>query len=378
MPVVSSIAAEMIPPRILIIDDDPIGRAVLENSLRPRGFDVSIASNGQQGRVLAESEIPDLILLDLMMPGENGFETLKKLALNSETAEIPVIIISALDNTRDKVAGLEAGAVDYITKPLQPPEVLARVRLHLKLSRSRQALFAEQASRLRMLGDAQRSFLPRPGGIPGLNFAVSYLPVQEAGGDFYDVLSLTDREFWVVAADISGHDIGASFQTGSFKALLRQNSPPVNTPIESLRAINSVFGHIMTDGMYATAVICHVDLKRGRVEVVCAGHPPPLLVSENGTTAFARSRGDVLGAFPSITLESLTMPFKKGDRLFLYTDGVVEKTGTTREEGMSVLEHRCAIAGGMDLKRAVDAVMSSMVDINDSKRDDALLLALEA
>ncbi len=120
-------------PRILIVDDNPTNLKVLSDALRDQGWITLVATDGESALEQIEYALPDLILLDVMMPGIDGFETCRKLKSNPKTQRLPIIFMTALSDTLDKVKGLELGAVDYITKPFQHEEVLARVKLHLNL-----------------------------------------------------------------------------------------------------------------------------------------------------------------------------------------------------------------------------------------------------
>jgi len=133
---------------LLIVDDNATNLHVLSDVLDDAGFEVRVAQNGEMALQKVEYDPPDLILLDVMMPGLNGFETCERLKADSKTKEIPVIFMTALSETVDKVRGLSLGAVDYITKPFQQDEVLARVRTHLQISRLTKSL-AEQNLQLR-------------------------------------------------------------------------------------------------------------------------------------------------------------------------------------------------------------------------------------
>ncbi|MEM8805157.1 MAG: response regulator [Cyanobacteria bacterium P01_G01_bin.38] len=121
------------PQGILIVDDNPTNLEVLSESLIQEGFQVAVAIDGESALEQVNYHRPELILLDVMMPGINGFETCHRLKENPETYDIPVIFMTALSDTENKVKGLSLGAIDYITKPFQHEEVLARVRVHLKL-----------------------------------------------------------------------------------------------------------------------------------------------------------------------------------------------------------------------------------------------------
>ena len=119
---------------ILIVDDTPTNLDVISEALSDAGYTVAIATSGERALKQLERRSPDLILLDVMMPGIDGFETCQRLKSNPKTCDIPVIFMTALSDADSKIKGFEVGAVDYITKPFQEREVLARVKTHLQLS----------------------------------------------------------------------------------------------------------------------------------------------------------------------------------------------------------------------------------------------------
>lgn len=119
---------------ILVVDDQPANLQILLTFLKQCGYHTRVADTGERAlTTLGKEEKPDLILLDVMMPGIDGFETCRRIKANPGTCEIPVIFMTALDSVEDKVRGFEAGGVDYITKPFQQTEVLARVNTHVTL-----------------------------------------------------------------------------------------------------------------------------------------------------------------------------------------------------------------------------------------------------
>jgi diguanylate cyclase (GGDEF)-like protein len=128
---------------ILLVDDNPINLKLLSEALQGQGWKTLTATDGETAIEQTEYAMPDLILLDVMMPEMDGFETCRRLKANPMTHQIPVIFMTALSNALDKVAGLEIGAVDYITKPFQQEEMIARLRLHLRLSHLTQTLQQE-------------------------------------------------------------------------------------------------------------------------------------------------------------------------------------------------------------------------------------------
>ncbi len=121
------------PSRILIIDDAPANIQTLSTILKERGYDINIATNGRQGLEVLERIRPDLILLDIMMPEMDGFETCQRIKASTAWREIPIIFLTAKTDTADIVRGFELGAVDYVAKPFNAHELLARVNTHLTL-----------------------------------------------------------------------------------------------------------------------------------------------------------------------------------------------------------------------------------------------------
>ena len=118
---------------ILIVDDDQINCELLANILQHDGYLVSVASTGEEALQTVRVEPPNLIVLDIMMSGISGYDVCRQLKADSQTSEIPVIFVSALDDVKSKVKAFRAGGIDYIHKPFESEEVLARVRTHLAL-----------------------------------------------------------------------------------------------------------------------------------------------------------------------------------------------------------------------------------------------------
>jgi sigma-B regulation protein RsbU (phosphoserine phosphatase) len=367
-------------PLVLVVDDEQINVLVLKGMLQVAGFSILTAQDGPSGRELAHKSQPDIILLDIMMPGETGFETCRLLKQDPATTDVPVIFISALADVENKVRGLEIGAVDYITKPFEKAEVMARIRLHLKLKLAHRAVIEEQASKLRQISEAQKSILVNPEDFPDAKFAIQYVPILEAGGDFYDVFPTIRNCYCYFVGDISGHDLGASFVTSSLKALVRQNSGPLYTPLETMKNINSVLKSILRDGKYLTAQ--GVFLHRGFSQLVLlnAGHPPPLYLPVDGKACFLEGEGDILGAFENICIEPLTQHVSSGDRIFMYTDGLVERFGEQKRSslaGAQKLLELCEAFRDEPIERAVESVVKNSFPDLRMQQDDIVLMGIE-
>uniref|UniRef100_A0A1S7LIL7 Putative response regulator protein[Include response regulator receiver domain and ANTAR domain] n=1 Tax=Magnetococcus massalia (strain MO-1) TaxID=451514 RepID=A0A1S7LIL7_MAGMO len=126
--------------RILIIDDEPNNLSVISAFLEKHGLDIMMAKNGKEGVELAIRGGPDLIILDVIMPGMDGYETMHQLRESAETAHIPVLFLTALNDVEDKLKAFVSGAMDYLSKPVQEEELLARVMVHLQVNALKLAL----------------------------------------------------------------------------------------------------------------------------------------------------------------------------------------------------------------------------------------------
>ena len=365
---------------VLIIDDNPVNVRLLESMLKMEGMVPLAAMSGPDGRQLAGRSSPDIILLDIMMPGESGFDACRLLKADPRTAGIPVIFLSAVSDAGSKARGLGLGAVDYITKPFNKVEVLARIRRHLETRDVYEGIIVAQAERLRQIREAQQAILLEPEDLPAAGFGVRYIPVLEAGGDFYDVFPAGEDAFGYLVADISGHDIKASCNTFALKALISQNAGSGAPPEETMQVVNEVFTRLMKDGEHLTACFAQLDRRRARLTVVSAGHPPVLYLPAGGGVKVLESAGDILGAFERVSFEPAVEPVRRGERFFLYTDGLIERFGErarSREEGLQELMEGCRRTRALPIGEAVREIAASLFPDREALQDDVLILGVQ-
>lgn len=364
---------------VLVVDDTPTNVMILKKTLVNAGYEVLSAENGSAGRKIAEEKKPDLILLDIMMPGEDGFETIAKLKSNPATASIPVIFLTALADIESKVSGFELGAVDYITKPFHPLEIRARTRLHIKLSIATNALVERQREKLKQIETAQQALLVAPEELPDADFAIYYASLNEAGGDFYDVIKINQNTHAYFVADVSGHDLATSFVTAAVKALIRQNCSQIYTSDETMRLVNSVLLSVLPEDKYLTG--CYLTLNRhsNTVSMVNMGHPPALFVPANGKPELILTESDILGAYDGAMLNEYTFKVAKGDRIFLYTDGLIEdeKKKLIWTQGMSEIKNCAEKCKGVSLKQAVDNMRNHFYSERKKQSDDIIIMGIE-
>ncbi len=365
-------------PTVLIVDDAPTNLTVLRAILASEGFRILKAIDGPSARELLSRESPDLILLDVMMPGESGFETCAWLKSNPATTDIPVIFLSALDDVKNKVTGLKSGGVDYITKPVHAEEVLARVRVHLRIRENNRLLTRQHQAHVEQLRDAQRAILVSPKDCPAAAFAVYYKPLEETGGDFYDVMEIDANVFGYFVADISGHGVSAAFLTSAIKALLRQYAGPLYSPEDTMRGVDAVMRQMLGEEQFLTACYARLNRRSRRLAVVSAGHPPVILVSESGVCQVLEMASDPLGIFSSAVLRREDLRLAAKERIFLYSDGLIEASaGGSRQEGVARLTAACSLHRAKPLAEAVEAIARELRPDAQLAEDDLLLLATE-
>lgn len=154
--------------KVLVVDDEPHNLQLIGENLRRAGIRFIFAINGDEALSVAEKEAPDLILLDVMMPGKNGFEVCQELKANPQTAAIPIIFLTAANEVGDVVSGFAAGAIDYIKKPFIREELLARVQTHLQLTNFNNELLARSQQKNEMLARLAHDVKNPAGAITGL------------------------------------------------------------------------------------------------------------------------------------------------------------------------------------------------------------------
>lgn len=367
-------------PLVLIVDDDRVNTELLDDILRQEGYGTVVARNGVDAFALVESMRPDLILLDILMPGIDGFEVCRQIHENTETSNIPIIFMSAMTGVKSKIRGFGAGAVDYITKPFDRNEVAARTKSHLARSLKERQALAIRDSRLDQVRQAQQSLLVCPDTLPQAGFAVEYMPVCEASGDFYDVIDLGCQVFGYLVADVSGHDIGASFTTPALKAVLRQIAATESSIIKIFNRINQSLKPILGQDQYLTACYAVVDRANGKLKVVNAGHPPMVLSKAHSVPEFIHNRGDVLGAFDEVDFELREFDIAPGDELFLYSDGLIERflsSMQTRQQAVDKLIELIGQSRGHLGNGALARICRQMSECMGPLEDDVVLMGVQ-
>jgi len=329
--------------KILIVDDAFFNRKILASIITKAGFEAVLACNGGEALLGARMAQPDLVLLDVMMPGKDGYEVCAALKADAELADIPVIFLSSLDEPADKIKGLAAGAADYITKPFDGGEVLARVQSQLRLrqlTRALQDLNRDLLEKQRLLDDdlsaaagIQGALIPRADlKLPGLELSWLFVPSSAVGGDIFNAQQLDAEHIALYILDVNGHGV-----TAAMVAVLASQSlspamglvvhpgaagPCAASPAKVMRGLESEYPYERFERYFTMSyLVLHVPT--GRLTYSTAAHPFPILGCRDGTLRTLEEGGSIVGLGLG-EYEEGEARLQPGDRIFLYTDGIVE------------------------------------------------------
>jgi sigma-B regulation protein RsbU (phosphoserine phosphatase) len=321
--------------RILIVDDVKTNVDILVQALRDE-YKLSVALDGEAALRSIEKNPPDLVLLDIVMPGLDGYEVCRRLRERDETRELPVMFLSALEDVKDKAQGFEVGGNDYLTKPFEVLEVKARVRSLLKAKLYADAVREAMARDLRIAREIQMGILPADPVAAtkgtGLDVHAVVEPARQVGGDLYEVLRASDRRVVVALGDVSGKGIPASLFMAVTVTLLRTMARHIAKPDEILRQLNDELAEQNPRGMFVTMQCLVFDLDRRRISCAGAGHHQLAILSPGRPPRLAfPSSGRPVGLMPSNPIECETLPLESGDTFVLFSDGVSEAMNTAED-----------------------------------------------
>ena len=326
------------PQTILAVDDTPTNISLLAGLLGEQ-YKVRAATNGAKALELAAANPPDLILLDIMMPGLSGYDVLERLRADTRLRHIPVIMISAIDEIESVIRCIELGAEDYLPKPFNPTLLRTRVGASLEKKRLRDDIVRhldQIENELKQAREIQLSMVPldfqSPAGAHSkLEVFATLEPAREIGGDLYDFFWSDDGRFYFVVADVSGKGAPAALFMARVKTMIRLVATlyrePAGTPVEPGRIVRKINEDVCADNrqdMFVTVFFGIIDLKTGTLSYCNAGHNTPYVVSPNGVAPIKGAHGIPIGIAGDFEYHTETRALARGDCVFVYTDGVTE------------------------------------------------------
>ena len=368
--------------KILIVDDVPGNVDILVQALR-NDYKLSVALNGESALQLIEKNPPDLVLLDIVMPGLDGYEVCRRLRASPATREIPIMFLSALEEVEKKARGFEMGANDYLVKPFEVLEVKARVRSLLKAKAYSDAVKEKLASELRIAREIQLGILPADISAATRNAGVeahaALEPAREVGGDLFEVLRRRDGRLVAVIGDVSDKGIPAALFMAVTMTLIRTFATQFDHPTKILAGVNDALAAQNPKNMFVTIFCAVYDPPSGLLRYSSAGHPAPMLIRNGACETIACEPGMVAGAFPGVEPPGFSVQLSPGDLLFFYTDGVTEAFNAAGEAfGESRLAAELCRRAGQSAGQTVAGVLETVRRHanNHPQSDDIAMLAL--
>ena len=315
---------------ILIVDDTSANLRLLSQMLLDKGYEVRAVTSGARALESVSVSLPDLILLDIKMAEMDGYEVCRRLKQDEHSCEIPVIFISALDDIQDKMSAFQVGGVDYITKPFQLEEVLARIQTHLHLRQLRRSLEVanrKMAHELEMAAKMQNNFFPHElPELTGYELSATLKPARETSGDFYDVFELQGGYYGILIADVVDKGVAAAlFMVLSWSLLRTYAREYPHQPEKVFEAVNQRLLQDTGGEQYVTAFYGVLNPHTGEMFYSNAGHLPPLQLSRaDGSLQKLERTGVPLGIFEEQTWTCGKTTLLPGEILVCYTDGVLD------------------------------------------------------
>jgi sigma-B regulation protein RsbU (phosphoserine phosphatase) len=333
---------------------------------------------------IAAKSPPDLVLLDIMMPGLDGYEVCRRFRKMPEMAEVPVIFLSSLDEVQNKAQGFEAGANDYVTKPFEMLEVQARVRSLLKAKAYSDSVKEQLAADLRVAHDIQMGMIPQDfTGLEkqfGIELAAVLEPAREVGGDLYCAFAADSDHLVLVMGDVSGKGIPASLFMVRASSLVRLLGRQIREPEKILATLNDELEADNPSGMFVTVLCVIYERESRRATLSNGGQCQPVLLRPGQPPVWAFPKlGTALGLESGMEFEQITLTLQPGDTLVLYTDGVTEAFNAQEEcYGDDRLLDRLGASSGQDAYGVSAALLKDVRAFADGtpQSDDIAALVL--
>lgn len=377
-------ANKVAPAKVLVVDGNEANCDILARQLYREGHMLFVASDSASAwRLLAQQSF-ELILLDVMMPELNGYELLARLKQAPEWRDLPVIVLSTLDDTASIVRCLELGAEDYLAKPFDPVILRKRIGATLERQRLREQLRGQLKTiqqELDVAARIQQSILPSQFPVsPYFELCAEMQPAREVGGDFYDFFMLDERRLGVVIGDVSGKGVPAALFMAVTRTLVKSVALTGKTAGECLQQVNRLLAEENSSFMFVSLFYGILNLADGRFEYANAGHNAPYYLDALGTvTPLPVASSIVLGINEDFAYQTEFVQLWPGDRLLLYTDGVTEAFNQGNDMFGEARLQRCLLHAGTARPSAmlpliVEAVRQFAAGAPPS--DDLTLLAL--
>lgn len=334
---------------ILVVEDDPAILRGLADNLRFESHEVLTAGNGEVGYRLIRERNPDLVILDVMLPGLNGFELCRK--VRGEGCTTPILMLTAKSQEDDRVLGLDFGADDYVIKPFSLRELIARVRAIFRQEKDRQVERKHFDQEMRIAAEVQQRLFPqRQPRLTTLDYAGSCWPAGGVSGDTYDFLELAPGKLGMLLADVCGKGMSAALLMATVQACVRTHGPILGNRCcdDVMARVNAILYEAIDSGRFVTMFYAVYDDASRRLTYANAGHPSPLVLhrramaelyesnrvpnASSQSCARLDSSTPPLGIFSELAPSQQVIDLSAGDWLLIFSDGIPEAANDAGQE----------------------------------------------
>tara|TARA_Y100001960_G_scaffold333476_1_gene438819 strand:- start:1948 stop:3138 length:1191 start_codon:yes stop_codon:yes gene_type:complete len=327
--------------KILVVDDEQHNRDLVKFFLQQAGFSNFLeAKTASEALDLALNNIPDIIFLDIQLEEDSGFDVCKELKTNAKTKDIPILFLSAFSETENKVTGYKLGAVDFVHKPINHYELMARTRVHLKngqLLKELQSYQARTSHELEKAKKTQNSIMPSKKQLKaiqdnhGLQIESIFKSSSELAGDYWKAMELDDNNVLFILADFSGHGVYSALNTVRLDLLIAQADPAVLLePKKAIKYLNTALKEALPSDEFCAMVYLVLNTKTGNAEYVASNSPDLFVLKDDGSEPYALTgRGFPLGLVKHLEdtdFTHQTIHLDIGDTLIGYSDALTEET----------------------------------------------------
>ena len=322
--------------KILIVDDVAVLRTLIKTCLQKAGYkNLHTAESGDHALELLDELEPDLIILDIVMPGTDGFEVCRRIRKSKKHAQIPILIQTGMEATQERAEVFEVGANDLISKPINVYELVARVKLQLQnliLQRKEKAYQARMEAELSSARVIQESLLPTENCIrdveeaSGLVIQNHWKASSELGGDLWGLQQIDEHRVGFFIIDFSGHGVVSALNTFRLHTLINESNLDWGNPKECVHAVNAHLTKVLSPEQFATLFWAVIDLSEDTLTYASAA-APPVLIGESGAVddiRFLDTAGLPVGIVTSYEYENNVVAFPKNSFVFVYSDALIE------------------------------------------------------
>jgi len=374
---------------IIIVDDNETNQLIIKTILNKAGYhDLSAVSSAAElyrllgiDSAMGKNNSVELILMDMMMPDIDGIAACRVLQSDDRYRDIPIIFVTAVGDSNKMAEALDAGASDYVMKPINRMELLARIRSALRLKKEidwHKERDIKMKNKLELAKQVQLSVLSKPIDDENVLISALYKPSYELAGDFYAWYRIDKHRYGVILLDMMGHGISSSLVCMYISSVLRDTITRISDMEQVMHELNRYMNQIQFQdeliNYYFTAIYLVLDTEEKWIEYVNAGHPPGLVYMDDQIIPL-EACCSAIGLFDTLQVSKGKLHYKKDISIALYTDGLTDCLDNGNEIPLEVISDLLANCNRLEPAELVKEILPD--SLNSGQKDDICLVTLQ-